>query len=257
MADQGATPEATPRRKGPVKGWWGLPGSSLQHSLPGIALQDFGTFALDYVDLARHAEVYAAVASDFPWIPREALYARIRLEAPLGWTDYRYLVEGTVVSGPLPAGAPVFLDYGLAGETPWESPVRILAWRRRVVYGPTAEWVEIRWHPERGTYPWEHQEAATHPQPAMKAAYDARQRGWQLLQRIGRPPAASTEVLERIVNVVRSLKADHVAPTQALVAERLTTRRDREMSPRQLTRLYQIHVRPLTGVGWKDFVQNL
>lgn len=183
-------------RKGPVTGWTpDFPGLSTSPLRPGISLQALGSFAGYHRTAVRHMlSTYTAdelaqlgVPVERMWelgIPLDAYFFHIPLDAPLGWTGYRLDIDGTLIEGPVPRHATVFLDSlnPVDEELNPVDPVRILAWRRRVLYQPTQEWVEIRWQPDQGDRFFVHHETATRSLAEAHAAHEALVRGWQLLR---------------------------------------------------------------------------
>jgi hypothetical protein len=229
---------------------------------PGISLQALGTFAgyhRTYIDLLRASYEEAVLAQlGIPLdvvqelgIPLNAYYIHIPLDAPLGWIDYRLEVDGTWIEAPVPRDATVFIDY----LTP-DAPMHILAWRRRVIYQPTAEWVEIRWQPGQGDRFFVHQETATRPLADAHAAHEGLYHGWQLLRRIGRTKGTgripdSATFRTTLLQVIQQLKRNQVPPTQGNVAQRL------DYSERHVRRLFTQHVTLLTGEQWEAFTKKI
>jgi hypothetical protein len=160
-------------------------------------------------------------------------------------------VDGTRLWDRAPPDATVFINY----LNP-EEPVHILAWRRRVIYQPTQDWVEVQWDPTYGDRFWVHHEAATRPLHEATQAQEALDRGWQLLHRIGRtkgtgrfPDSATFRAV--LTLVIQQLKRDQLRLSQANVAVRLS------LSERHVRRLFAQHVTTLTGESWTRFTQKM
>jgi hypothetical protein len=194
-------------------------------------------------------------------VPLDAYYFYIPLVDPLGWTDYRLEIDGTLIEAPVPRHATIFLDCLDPAH-----PVRILALRRRVIYQPTQEWVEVRWHPEQGDRAYVHHAAATWTVTEERHARKALDRAWQLLRRIEGRPRGSGAIypdrdafLAHLLPVLRQLQAEDLYASQPMVAERLTALhplRRNPILPRQVQRWFEKFLKP-TGVNnWKHFLEQ-
>jgi hypothetical protein len=235
--------------RGPVRGW-GMREVPPRRIRPGIALHALGSYNVDWITLARRPDLYEALALQRLGIPPDVLYIALTLDAPLGWSGYQYTLDGTRLHGPTPPGATVFLDFEPVDPDQITLPVRILAWCRRVLYQPTGEWVELRWHPTVGETRLVHQQAATRTQAETQAARKALDRGWQLLSPIGRTPADPQAVHGQLAAAVADLTQQTRTPTQEHVAEWL------DMSLRQVQRLFAQHLGAQYG-AWEAFVKKI
>jgi hypothetical protein len=260
-------------RKGRVTGWTPVvPGDSLPPLRPGIALQALGSLAGYHRTHVRHMlSTYTAreltqlgVPVGRMWnlgIPLDAYYFYIPLEAPLGWPDYRLEIDGTLIEAPVPRHATIFLD-----ELDPAHPVRILAWRRRVIVRRTQDWVELRWHPEQGDRAYVHHAAATWPVTEERQARIALDRAWQLLRRIEGRPLRSGAIypdrdafLAHLVPVLQQLKSEQVYASQPTVAERLTALhplRRNPILPRQVQRWFDQFLKSEEVKNWHHFLEQ-
>jgi hypothetical protein len=194
-------------------------------------------------------------------IPLDAYYVYIPLEDPLGWTGYRLEIDGTLLEAPAPRHATLFLD----SLNP-EAPMAILAWRRRVIYRRTQEWVELRWHPEQGDREYVHHAAATWPVMEEREARIALDRASQLLRRIEGRPLGSGAIypdraafLAHLLPILRQLKAENIYASQSTVAEQLTAfhpLRRNPILPRQVQRWFEKFLKSPGVKDWKHFLEQ-
>jgi hypothetical protein len=251
--------------QGPITGWTPVfPRQPPPPLRPGISLQALGSFAGYHRTHVRRmlsthtadelAQLGVPVARMWELgIPLDAYYFYIPLEHPLGWTGYLLEIDGTLIDAPVPRDATVFLD----ALNP-HAPLRILAWRRRVIYQPTQEWVETRWQPGYGDQRYVHRETAIRTVLEAATADTALARAWQLLRKIeGRPPQSKTYpdaegFVADLRRTIALLRAHNIAPTQPRVHERLP----RAMGFRQFQRDFAQYVTKPTRQTWKRFLDQ-